>query len=350
MASILLIEDDDAQRLVASYALKKSGHRVREEGDGPQGIAAARELRPDVIVCDVMMPGMTGYEVLSALRADADLATVPVILLTAMSDRQHMRQGMTAGADDYLTKPYRPDELCEAVTAVLMRRQVQEEAFRSSVSGMVESALEQQKETLGRQYETHLQREINMRWTKADTATDLHYPNAFLLLADLLGDPAGAPEAVLAERVRQAQQSARDKLYLFGVTEVLPYGAKLLAVFSGDEASVTTPPQMRVLRAAIALSKAAPQEQSVRVALHTGPVSLVAVNDGLHGDQGHALVPGESINTVAALEEFATSSGWRIAASEAMTQILADDARTGRRETTKRGEPAIEILGLRSAP
>ncbi len=155
---------------------------------------------------------------------------------------------------------------------------------------------------------------------------------------------------MLAERVRQAQQSARDKLYLFGATQVLPYGAKLLAVFSGDEATVTTPPEMRVLRAAIALAKAAPRDQPVRVALHAGPVSLVAVNDGLHGDQGHALVPGESVNTVAALEEFAADSGWRIAASEAMARALSDQARTGRRETTGRGEPAIEIVGLASGP
>ncbi|QJW84839.1 response regulator [Ramlibacter terrae] len=118
-----MIEDDDAQRFVASFALKKAGHDVDEAADGPQGVARARASRPDVIVCDVMMPGMTGYEVVAALRADAELATVPMILLTAMSDRKHMRQGMTAGADDYLTKPYRPDELCEAINAVLARRQ-----------------------------------------------------------------------------------------------------------------------------------------------------------------------------------------------------------------------------------
>jgi hypothetical protein len=236
------------------------------------------------------------------------------------------------------------------VAAVLTRRQVQEEAFRNSVSGMVESALEQQKETLGRQYETQLQREINSRWANAHAATDLVYPRAFLLLADLLGDPGGASEAALAERVRQAQQSARDKLYLFGATQVLPYGAKLLAVFSGDEASVTTPAEMRVLRAAVALAKGGPREQSVRVALHTGTVALVAVNDGLHGDQGHALVPGDSVNTVAALEEFAAGSGWRIVASEAMARTLADEARFGRRQATERGEPAIEITGIASTP
>lgn len=346
MANVLLIEDDDAQRFVAAFALKKAGHQVREAPDGPQGVASAREERPDVIVCDVMMPGMTGYEVVAELRADAELATVPVVLLTAMSERKHMRQGMTAGADDYLTKPYRPDELCEAINAVLSRRQVQEDAFRSSLSGMVESALEQQKEVLGRQYESHLQREINTRWTQANRASDLHYDNACLLLADLLGNTGSSNETGLAERVKQAQQKARDTLYLFGATQVLPYGPKLMAVFDGDEATMTTPAELRVLRAAIALAKGAARERPISVALHQGAVALVAVNDGLHGDQGHALVPGDSVNTVLALEEFGAGNGWRITGSESMVKVLQGQARMGRNGETARGEQAIEITGL----
>ena len=346
MANVLLIEDDDAQRFVAGFALKKAGHQVREAPDGPQGVAAARAERPDVVVCDVMMPGMTGYEVVAALRADPGLATVPFILLTAMSDRKHMRQGMTAGADDYLTKPYRPDELCEAITAVLTRRQVQEEAFRSSVSGMVESALEQQKESLGRQYESQLQREINARWTQANAASDLHYDNAYLLLADLLGSAPGGSDSTLAERVKQAQQTARDTLYLFGATQVMPYGPKLIAIFSGDEATMTTPAELRVLRAAMALAKAAPRDRPTSVALHRGSVALVAVNDGLHGDQGHALVPGDAVNIVVSLEEFGAGSGWRITGSETVVKVLQDRASFGRRGDTLRGVPAVEITGL----
>lgn len=349
MASVLLIEDDDAQRFVAGFALKKAGHTVREAPDGPAGIAAARAEIPDAIVCDVMMPGMTGYEVLAQLRAEPALATVPVILLTAMSDRKHMRQGMTAGADDYLTKPYRPDELCEAIQAVLARRQVQEEAFHSSVSGMVEEALEQQKEALGRQYESHLQREINKRWTQANRATDLHYPRAYLLLADLLGNEPEQGELSLAERVKQAQQAARDTLYLFGATQVLPYGPKLMAVFAADEATLTTPAELRVLRAAIALNKGAPRDRAITIALHLGPVALVAVDDGLHGDQGHTLVPGEAVNAVAALEDLAAGSRWRIAATGAMAKALEGQVHFGQKARTRRGDDAVEILGQPAA-
>lgn len=346
MASVLLIEDDEAQRFVARFALKKAGHEVREAPDGPTGVTLARTETPEVIVCDVMMPGMTGYDVLAQLRADPELATVPVILLTAMSDRKHMRQGMTAGADDYLTKPYRPDELCEAISALLARRQVQEEAFRSSVSGLVESALEQQKESLGRQYEGQLQREINKRWTQANRATDLHYPRAFLLLADLLG--AGGQDddtTVLAERVKQAQQAARDTLYLFGATQVLPYGPELMAVFAADQDTMTTPAELRVLRAALALAKAAPRDRPITVALHVGAVALIAGDDGLHGDQGHTLVPGEAVNTVAALEDAAASNGWRVVATAAMAKALEGQASFGRSTRTRRGDDAVEVLG-----
>jgi CheY-like chemotaxis protein len=337
MASVLLIEDDDAQRFVASFALKKAGHQVQEAADGPQGVAAAHSGKPEVIVCDVMMPGMTGYEVVAALRADPALADIPVILLTAMSDRKHMRQGMNAGADDYLTKPYRPDELCEAINAVLARRQAQQEAFMGSVSGLVEDALEQQKETLGRQYETQLVREINARWTRADSAGDVVYQRAFVLLADLLGPVARSGAQDLAEVVKQVQQSARDTLYLFGSDHVLP-------VFAGDADTMTTPVALRVLRAAAALVKSAPKDRPVTIALHTGPVTLVAVHDGLHGDQGLSLVPGDSIGAVTSVHDAAVATGWRIAASPAMVGMLEGEVTTGRQVQTARGETAIELL------
>lgn len=344
MAAVLLIEDDDAQRFVASFALKKAGHAVEEAADGPQGVAKARANRPEVIVCDVMMPGMTGYEVVATLRADPHLATVPMILLTAMSDRKHMRQGMSAGADDYLTKPYRPDELCEAITSVLARRQVQQEAFMNSMSNVVEDALEQQKESLGKQYESRLITEINARWTRrANEDGDVVYPTAIVLMADLIG-PVQAERPDLPQLVRHVQQSARDTLYLFGAAHVIPFGTELMAVFAGDEGTMTTPPELRALRAALALTKAAPRERQPVVALHAGPVTLVAVHDELHGDQGHTLAPGESISCVSALRELAAASGWRVGASQALADTLGAMMTAGRDGVTRRGDAAVEVL------
>ncbi|NML46251.1 response regulator [Ramlibacter sp. G-1-2-2] len=344
MANVLIIEDDDAQRFVASFALKKAGHAVREAPDGPKGVAAAMAERPDVVVCDVMMPGMTGYEVVAQMRNDPGLANVPVILLTAMSDRKHMRQGMTAGADDYLTKPYRPDELAEAINAVLARREAQQAAFMSSVSNVVEDALEQQKESLGRQYEDQLVREINARWTRANAAGDVSFDQAYVLLADLLGPPTQGAAAELAELVKQVQQSARDTLYLFGAKHVLPYGTRLMAVFAADEATLTTPAETRIMRAASALLKRAPTGRPATVAIHRGPVMLVAVDDGLHGDQGHTMVPGETILGVDAVHDVAAAQGWRLAATADVARKLADHAALGRHAPTARGDEAVELL------
>jgi hypothetical protein len=121
-----------------------------------------------------------------------------------------------------------------------------------------------------------------------------------------------------------------------------------MAVFSGELANPTTPAELRVLRAAMALVKA-PRERPVSVAIHTGPVALVAVHDALHGDRGHALVPGEAIQRVEALEEWAAAQGWRVAASEAMARALQGQAVLGRRSRTAGGDVVVEITSLASA-
>jgi CheY-like chemotaxis protein len=349
MAVLLVIEDDDAQRFVAAFALKKAGHSVHEAADGPSGLALAREIKPEAIVCDVMMPGMTGYEVVAELRQDVEIGHTPFVLLTAMSDRKQMRKGMTSGADDYLTKPYRPEELCEAVEAVLERRLSQQEAFLSSVSGVVEDALLQQKEHLGRRYEQQLAKEVSARWErKADAKGDLHYEHAVLLQADLLGAAARGAlgQQGLAERVKRAHQQARDTLYLFGADHVLPYGSDLLGVFAGDSGTATMPAELRAARAAFALGKAAPADAPVACGLHWGAVSLVAVHDELHDVQGHSIVPGPAVTCVGHMRDHARSAGWRVAASVAATEGLQGQVSTGQRATTAQGDPAVELLPL----
>src|SRR4051812_35972804 len=106
MARILVIEDDRIQRLVALQALRGAGHEVLDAIDGITGMEAARAERPDLIVCDVLMPNMNGYQFVAALREDEAISATPVIMLTSMAERSQMRAGMTAGADDYIVKPF----------------------------------------------------------------------------------------------------------------------------------------------------------------------------------------------------------------------------------------------------
>jgi signal transduction histidine kinase len=122
LARVLLIDDEPSLRELQALMLAEAGHDVVEAGSGAEGIEAARRERPDLVVCDVNMPGVDGYAVLEALRADPQLSSTPFLFLTGLGDWHQVRAGMTSGADDYLTKPISPKDLIAAVEARLLRR------------------------------------------------------------------------------------------------------------------------------------------------------------------------------------------------------------------------------------
>ena len=122
--------------------------------DGVKGLALIREHKPDLVVSDVQMPLMDGFEMLDQVRSDPALARTAVILLTLLQDRSYMRLGMTTGADDYLTKPFAPQELREAVSAQLNKRD-NADAMRTEVlDKAVRLALNEQRHKIGALYET----------------------------------------------------------------------------------------------------------------------------------------------------------------------------------------------------
>ncbi|PRX51416.1 DNA-binding response OmpR family regulator [Prauserella shujinwangii] len=118
MARILLIEDDHAVRRGLALALDRHGHAVGEAGTGEEGLRALGGTRPDVIVLDLMLPGMDGFEVCRRIRAAGNL---PIIMLTARGDDLDVVGGLEAGADDYVVKPVQPRVLDARVRAVLRR-------------------------------------------------------------------------------------------------------------------------------------------------------------------------------------------------------------------------------------
>lgn len=117
-ARILVVDDEQSiTDLVAAY-LRKEGYEVRTAADGASGLQAARTFKPDLVVLDVMLPGMDGLEVLNRLRRESE---VYVILLTARSEETDKLVGLAVGADDYLTKPFSPRELVARIKAALRR-------------------------------------------------------------------------------------------------------------------------------------------------------------------------------------------------------------------------------------
>ena len=126
-AKILVVDDEPSiLNLVTAY-LKPEGYEVYTAEDGPAGLKAARAYKPDLIVLDVMLPGMDGVEVLTRLRRESD---VYVILLTAKTEETDRVVGLTIGADDYVTKPFSPRELVARIKSALRRLQTGSSANR----------------------------------------------------------------------------------------------------------------------------------------------------------------------------------------------------------------------------
>jgi DNA-binding response OmpR family regulator len=119
---VLVADDDEDIRSLVSFRLQRSGYRVLVASDGEEALALALEHTPDLAVLDVMMPKLDGYEVTSRLRGEDATRAMPVILLTARAQEADVARGFESGADDYLRKPFSPQELRARVQAILGRR------------------------------------------------------------------------------------------------------------------------------------------------------------------------------------------------------------------------------------
>jgi DNA-binding response OmpR family regulator len=130
--TILVVEDEPALRDTLSYNLKKDGFTVEAVGDGRAALDSARKLRPDLIVLDLMLPEIDGFEVCRILRKEM---TTPILMLTARDDEIDRVVGLEVGADDYLTKPFSMRELMARVKAQLRRARLLREEFGKSADG-----------------------------------------------------------------------------------------------------------------------------------------------------------------------------------------------------------------------
>ncbi|MEO8394008.1 MAG: response regulator [Chloroflexota bacterium] len=122
MTNILVIEDETDIRNDIAEVLSYENFICVVAPNGRAGVQSAHDYLPDLIICDIMMPVMDGYEVLDALRNDPSTANIPFVFLTAKADRESVRYGMASGADDYLTKPFTSNELLTAVKARLEKK------------------------------------------------------------------------------------------------------------------------------------------------------------------------------------------------------------------------------------
>jgi DNA-binding response OmpR family regulator len=121
VARVLVIDDEGPIRLLCRVNLEAAGMAVSEAEDGVSGVEAARSERPDVILLDVMMPGMDGWEVFGELLKDERTAKIPIVFLTARAELRDQARGLELGGVDYVTKPFNPLELAPLVVDLLAR-------------------------------------------------------------------------------------------------------------------------------------------------------------------------------------------------------------------------------------
>lgn len=131
---VLLVEDDPSLRLAMTKALRASGYRVEAAAAGKEGLEMALSLRPDLILLDVMLPGMNGFEVCERLRDENP--DVPILMVTAKGEEHDKVRGLSTGADDYIVKPFGMAELCARIDAALRRQRRAEKAVEVLTVGV----------------------------------------------------------------------------------------------------------------------------------------------------------------------------------------------------------------------
>jgi len=136
MKKILLIEDNPDVRENTSEILSLAGYDVKTAPNGKVGVEVAQQEKPDLIVCDIMMPELDGYGVLHILGKNDGTANIPFIFLTAKTEKTDIRKGMNLGADDYLTKPFDDTDLLNAIEARLRKSAMQQKLYESTAEGL----------------------------------------------------------------------------------------------------------------------------------------------------------------------------------------------------------------------
>ncbi len=136
MKTILIIEDNRDVRENTAEILELANYKILQAENGKIGVELAQQKKPDLIICDIMMPVLDGYGVIHLLNKSSVTAGIPFIFLTAKSERTDLRKGMEMGADDYITKPFSDIELLNAVESRLKKNEMLRAQFSKNVEGL----------------------------------------------------------------------------------------------------------------------------------------------------------------------------------------------------------------------
>jgi serine/threonine-protein kinase PpkA len=340
MTTILIVEDDDAIRNNVIRLLKLEGFDIESATNGREGLERARAVRPDVVISDIGMPEMDGFAMLEAIRADGELASTCVMLLTALDDRASMRRGMTAGADDYLAKPFTRVELLDALEGLLKKRGRIEASIASAVQAREEHLRRAFTESLGGRALPDKFGLAAPSGAIADTVVE-----ATVLFSDIRNFTS------LAEKLSSREVAELLTEYFDRVCEpVLKNGGRhlrfigdgLMAVFADTMAGDSpVPAARRAISAGLGMTLAAHEFRSwlstrfaqrglsafaIGVGLHSGEVTICRLGT----TQNKETTPiGDTVNMAAKLESASKELGWTVVASTAVLAHAGEGVQTG---------------------
>ncbi|MEP6823391.1 MAG: protein kinase [Ramlibacter sp.] len=340
MTTILIVEDDDAIRNNITRLLKLEGYDIVSAVNGALGLERARQVRPDVVISDVSMPQMNGFELLEAIRADRELAATSVMLLTALDDRASMRRGMTAGADDYLAKPFTRIELLEALEGLVRKKGRIEQSIESAVSAREEHLRRAFTESLGG---SALPDKFGLE-APPDAVAD-QVIEATVLFSDIRNFTSLAEKldsSEVAELLTQYFERTSEPVLKNGGRHLKFIGDGLMAVFA-DTLSGGSPlaASRRAISAALAMALATHEFRSwldkrfaqrglppfaIGVGLDCGEVTLCRLG-GAHNRETTPI--GDTVNVAARLEASSKELGWTVVASNAVLQGAGEGIQTG---------------------
>ncbi|MES2946411.1 MAG: protein kinase [Pseudomonadota bacterium] len=360
MTTILIVEDDDAIRNNIVRLLKLEGFDTISAPDGLVGLERARAFKPGLIISDVSMPGMNGFELLAAVRADKALATLPFILLTALDDRENMRRGMTGGADDYLSKPFTRNELLDAVNAQLRKQVLVQEVILNEVAAGEERLKAAFAHRIGG---GHTQ---TFSVSLPNGVITEQLPDAAVLFSDIrnftsLAEKLSSTE--VAELLNDYFDHACQPILKNGGHHLKFIGDGLMAVFTNSASGSPLPASRRAVSAALAMTLEAHEFRgwlerrfpgrglppfAIGVGLHCGEVTLCQIGTV----QSKEIAPiGDTVNTAARLEAASKELGWTVVASGPVLATAGEGIQTGAHSSViVRGKELVvevhEITGL----
>lgn len=330
MAKILIVDDDPSVLALLRVSMRQAGHEVHVAGDGLSGLALALGEQPDLVVTDLRMPRLDGFGMLAALRANAPTAQLPVVVVTALDEPEHLRRAVLLGADSYLMKPVQIESLCEAIDTRLAR--AGENRNRALLGEHADAMLREPR------HATVLYSDIR-RFSRI--AEILSAPDVVALLHEYY---SGVSEIIRRQRG----------------TVVKIIGDAVLSMFESPPGMVADDAE-RGLRTALLVQQNAREfaellarrharrglpRFAVGVGVHKGDVMVCSIGSE---SSPELTAIGDTVNIAARLEASTKSLGWEIVASAITASEAGSNFDLGARETLAvRGRNApVEVTEVR---